>query len=210
MQTKGVKRQLVESKENLVVARAEESIQTVETLTEGLGRKRKRCAAQQKVKLAKRPDVVGFESESESESSSEEDSDPESDEDQVELSEPQETTDSQPVESPTEEKEEDPAHRVDTKPVVDDDDEVVEVTATSHKPSNLRTVSVTRPARVEEGRSNLPILGQEQEIMEMINNHGVLVLSGEKYLGVSRLLYLTNISRRDWVWEDYPDPPVSV
>ena len=66
MQTKGVKRQLVESKENLVVARAEHTSQAGETLGEGLARKRRRHAAQQKVKVAKRPDVVGFDSESES------------------------------------------------------------------------------------------------------------------------------------------------
>ena len=183
VQTKGVKRQLVESKENLmVVARSEESIQAGETLVDRLGRKRKRRAGQTKVKAAKRPDVIGFETESES--SSGEESDLESDEDQGENIEPQVTTDSQLVESAAEDKEEEPSQEVETKSVVeDDDDEVVEVTATSHKPSNLQAVTVSRPAKVEEGRSRLPILGQEQEIMEMINNHGVVVLSGETGCG---------------------------
>ena len=183
MQTKGVKRQLVESKENLVLARTEESTEAGLTLTDSLGRKRKRRAGQQKVKAAKRPDVIGFETESESSSGEESDPGPGSEEDQEEQGEniePQEPTDSQLEESPAEDKEEDPGQEVATKPVAgDDDDEVVEVTATSHKPSNLQTVTVSRPAKVEEGRSKLPILGQEQEIMEMINNHGVVVLSGE-------------------------------
>ena len=181
MQTKGVKRQLVESKENLVLARTEESTEAGLTLTDSLGRKRKRRAGQQKVKAAKRPDVIGFETESECETSSGEESEEETEEEPGDLIVPEETpTDSQAVETPAEDTVEEPDQKVDSKPVVaDDDDEVVEVTATSHKPTNLRTLTVSRPAKVEEGRSRLPILGQEQEIMEMINNHGVVVLSGE-------------------------------
>ena len=44
----------------------------------------------------------------------------------------------------------------------------------------MKSVTVSRTEEVEQGRSKLPILGQEQEIMEMINNHGVVVLSGEE------------------------------
>merc|ERR550532_1549300 len=80
VQTKGVKRQLVESKENLVLARTEESTEAGLTLTDSLGRKRKRRAGQQKVKAAKRPDVIGFETESECETSSGEESEEETEE----------------------------------------------------------------------------------------------------------------------------------
>ena len=66
VQTKGVKRQLVESKENIVLTQTEES-NTVTTPGEeatALTRKRKRKVLQQKTKVPKQSDVVGLESES--------------------------------------------------------------------------------------------------------------------------------------------------
>ena len=177
VQTKGVKKQLVESKENLVLVKTDEISEN--GVLDTLARKRKRHKAPKvKVKAARRSDVIGFES-----SSSEEDE--EDEEEQEEQGDEEEDGDTQEVLEPSMEQSDDkdeedkdiPVERVDPKSR--DEEEVKEVEATSHKPSNLKTVTVSRAAGLEEGRSKLPILGQEQEIMELINNHGVVVLSGK-------------------------------
>ena len=46
-----------------------------------------------------------------------------------------------------------------------------------------RVVSIQRPAAIQEVREKLPILGMEQEIMELVAEHDVLVLSGETGCG---------------------------
>lgn len=46
-----------------------------------------------------------------------------------------------------------------------------------------RVVTVTRRADIEECRSNLPIIGLEQEIMEAVNGYDVMVLCGQTGCG---------------------------
>lgn len=46
-----------------------------------------------------------------------------------------------------------------------------------------RLVGVTRVAELQEARLRLPILGMEQEIMEAIHEHDVVVLAGETGCG---------------------------
>jgi ATP-dependent RNA helicase DHX37/DHR1 len=40
-------------------------------------------------------------------------------------------------------------------------------------------VAVNRPAKIQEARMKLPILAEEQAIMETINENPVVVLAGE-------------------------------
>ncbi|GLJ08592.1 hypothetical protein SUGI_0091870 [Cryptomeria japonica] len=49
--------------------------------------------------------------------------------------------------------------------------------------SNSFVVHVTRPEEVEETRKNLPIVMMEQEIMEAINQHPVVIICGETGCG---------------------------
>jgi ATP-dependent RNA helicase DHX37/DHR1 len=44
-------------------------------------------------------------------------------------------------------------------------------------------VHVVRPKDVENGRRDLPIIMMEQEIMETINNHSSVIISGETGCG---------------------------
>jgi HrpA-like RNA helicase len=44
-------------------------------------------------------------------------------------------------------------------------------------------VAVQRPAAVEEGRKELPIIGYEQEVMEAVAASDVVMLSGETGCG---------------------------
>ena len=187
VQTKGVKKQLVESKENVTDHKANDtSNETTEIapVVNKLNRKRKRQILIQKSKVAKRPDVVGFESES----SSEESEDSDNDEEAINDKEDSPNTDSGisegaselNTESDDQEKCESDKDAVE-KAIInrdDDDDKIETLAATSHKPSGLKVVQVSRSKEVEESRSKLPIIAQEQEIMEMINNHGVVVLTG--------------------------------
>lgn len=46
-----------------------------------------------------------------------------------------------------------------------------------------RVVPVTRRAEIEECRSKLPIIGMEQEIMEVVNGYDVMVLCGQTGCG---------------------------
>ena len=194
VQTKGVKKQLVESKEELVLVKTADLSPSRDSLSDKLARKRKRqTAPQEKVKTARRSDVVGFESSSSEEEeeveeeSSDEDSDVEKNinDDQDQDEEKKSKQEEEIKFTVGEAKEE----RVNTK--ARDEDEVEDEVATSHKPSNLKTLTVSRAAEVEEGRSKLPILGQEQEIMELINNHGVVVLSGRLCMKVQNRNLLT-------------------
>lgn len=49
--------------------------------------------------------------------------------------------------------------------------------------SNSFVVHVTRPEEVEEKRKNLPIVMMEQEIMEAVNQHPVVIICGETGCG---------------------------
>jgi len=64
-------------------------------------------------------------------------------------------------------------------PVKEDLNAVHVHTPTSHKPSHLKYVHVTRNNDIEEARSKLPIIAEEQLIVETINSQGVVVLTGE-------------------------------
>lgn len=44
-------------------------------------------------------------------------------------------------------------------------------------------VHVSRPAEVEESRKDLPIVMMEQEIMEAINHHPAVIISGQTGCG---------------------------
>lgn len=46
-----------------------------------------------------------------------------------------------------------------------------------------RVVQVSRPAHLVESRSQLPIVGMEQEVMELVGQHDVMVLCGETGCG---------------------------
>ena len=137
----------------------------------------------QKTKVPKRSDVVGFDSESSSDSEGSDDND----ESDKEISDNDADEDSAIVSDIDKEEiseEADDKKEVEAKTVIDiskrDEDDGLEIVeATSHKPSGMKVVQVDRLAEVVESRAKLPIIAQEQEIMEMINNHGVVVLSGQ-------------------------------
>jgi len=172
-QTKGVKRQLVESKEELVLLQ-EEGIVDGEVMKKP---KKMKGMAKLAVKAEKRPDVVGFDSESSSDEEEEEDSGTE-----VKFNSDQENTEP-PEENhchPTEEVLDgvEPPHSPTPLPSRDTD-EVPAVAPTSYKPAHLKYVQVVRPEEIEQSRSKLPIIAEEQLIMETINSQGVVVLSGE-------------------------------
>ena len=193
VQTKGVKKQLVESKENISVTQIKENIETAVGVNspDKLTRKRKKTVIDQRAKIAKRPDVVGFEtdSSSENESLSDEDLD-----DLVDAPPPpvqeEPTTNSEPTggheddsSGNVEEDHDNDDTKSSSKVCRDEDDHLERLAATSYKPSDIKVVSVARKPDVQEARSKLPILAQEQEIMETINSHGVVVLSGETGCG---------------------------
>ena len=67
-----------------------------------------------------------------------------------------------------------PKHKENTEEEI-----VLDPTPTSHKPSGLTPVFVQRSEQISEARSRLPIIAEEQLIMERISEHGVVVLSGE-------------------------------
>ena len=138
VQTKGVKKQLVESKENLVLRQTEETRTVTAPGQEdtALGRKRKRRVLQQKTKVPRRPDVVGFDSDS-----SDTDSD---DEESEEEEEEQPSVASSPSETEIEENNEDVASEREEyvpKPR-DDEDKMETIAATSHKPSDIKVIAV--------------------------------------------------------------------
>lgn len=144
VQTKGVKRQLVESKENIVLTQTEES-NTVTTPGEdatALSRKRKRKVLQQKIKVPKRSDVVGFESES-----SETDSEDETDEDVGQEEEEDSSVTSSQTESLPLEKNDENLNDIEEREEYvpkrrDDDDKIETIAATSHKPSGCKVMQV--------------------------------------------------------------------
>ena len=189
VQTKGVKRQLEEREELPVVMQQETVAPTppvAETKLEKKKRRRANLAKEKKVKEAKRPDIVGY-SESSSEDSSED-----SDQEEQQEGGTEQRVDSRVEESVVErisdEKADDdaddqvvPNTTEVTRPDEEEPDEAVP--ATSHRPAGLQLVTVSRGAGMAAARARLPILGQEQEIMELVGSQGVLVLSGETGCG---------------------------
>ena len=141
VQTKGVKKQLVESKENIVLTQTEES-NTVTTPGEeatALSRKRKRKVLQQKTKVPKRSDVVGFESESSDEEDSEEETDEGVVEDEEVKTDPPSKSESPSPEKNNENNEDEPGEREEYVPKPrDDEDKIETIAATSHKPSGCK------------------------------------------------------------------------
>ena len=141
VQTKGVKKQLVESKENLVLRQTEETRTVTAPGQEdtALGRKRKRRVLQQKTKVPRRPDVVGFDSDS-----SDIDSDDGESEEEEEEEEEQPSVASSPSETEIEENNEDVASEREEyvpKPR-DDEDKMETIAATSHKPSDIKVIAM--------------------------------------------------------------------
>ena len=172
VQTKGVKRQLVESKEELVLMQREGDVEG-EVMKK---RKKMKGLAKMAVKVEKRADVVGFDSDSSSEDDEDEDSDEivKDDSDQ-ENTEPIEETPCPPVDILIES----PPSPTPIKTTDRDTEELPTLAPTSHKPHHLKYVQVNRSEEMELSRSKLPIIAEEQLIMETINSQGVVVLSGE-------------------------------
>ncbi len=55
--------------------------------------------------------------------------------------------------------------------------------AAAAKAGPLRVVHITRPTAMQEAREKLPIIGMEQEVMEAVLLHDVVVLCGETCCG---------------------------
>ena len=170
VQTKGVKRQLVESRETVRIMQTE-GVPLHQVNDKVVKRKKMQTV---KARPERRDDVVGF-TESESSSSEEEE----------EGERPERTVLPAPV-RPEAEPEADPDSTLireeDFKPrpaAVEEPTVPANLPATSHKPAGLVPVFVTRPEPVAESRNKLPIIAEEQLIMETINSQGVVVLSGE-------------------------------
>ena len=60
------------------------------------------------------------------------------------------------------------------KPTDRDTEELPPLAPTSHKPDHLKYVQVNRSEEIELSRSKLPIIAEEQLIMETINIHNDL------------------------------------
>ena len=141
VQTKGVKKQLVESKENIVLTQTEES-NTVTIPGEeatALSRKRKRKVLQQKTKVPKRSDVVGFESESSDDTESDEETDEGVVEDEEVKADPPSQSEPPSPEKNVDNNEDEPDEREEYVPKPrDDEDKIETIVATSHKPSGCK------------------------------------------------------------------------
>ena len=188
VQTKGVKRQLVESKQGLVVMQ-----QTGVGLSELQGKVGKRMKMQKAVKppREKRDDVVGFTSSESSSSENEEDDVKTTEklnnakEERELIGEVKKDANSKKISESETVKEEDSNKITEEdfkpkQPKMDSaEDWITPVAVSSHKPSYLRPVLVTRPPAIAESRSKLPITAEEQQVVEAIHQHQVLVLSGE-------------------------------
>jgi len=210
VQTKGIKRQMKESQEMTVLMQTE----GIEAhLAEGLIVKKKRKKAvevEHNIEpLVKRDDVLGFD-----ESSSDDSDDEEETKDRTESS-----ADSK--------KEIEKGENVEPKSdiVIKDDDAIGEILTesdfkldkkkkpeeiipkeipqNSFKPENTKYVHVIRKAEIETDRAKLPIIAEEQNIMETINNHQVTVLAGETGSGkttqVPQFLYEAGYARNKMI-----------
>lgn len=61
-----------------------------------------------------------------------------------------------------------------------------------------RVVSVARPPAMEEARRGLPVLGMEQEVMEAVAEHDVVLLCGET--GSGKTTQVIDVCWRVWCW----------
>ncbi|XP_036215219.2 probable ATP-dependent RNA helicase kurz [Bactrocera oleae] len=143
--------------------------------------KRKLLIEDEEALAAKRrdPNVVSLEEIEDSES----DSDSESESDAEMAEEPNNTSVKENVED-SEEKTEEPAEMPSTsRKITDKDSANVNIAAKAKKPAvPMRTtvyVPVHRDADVQAARLKLPILGEEQEIMETINENQIIIVAGE-------------------------------
>lgn len=84
-------------------------------------------------------------------------------------------------------------------------DEVTQTAETSASglSGRPRLVVVKRSAEVDKARAELPILGSEQEIMEAVAEHMVVVLAGETGCGkttqVCSTMLMCALSKGDWL-----------
>jgi len=179
-QTKGIKRQMVESKEELVMMQREVVIDGEKMVMKKCKKRKGSEIVNLKGKEAKRNDVVGFESESSSEEEPDDTESGDSDEENTEPTEVQQTPSTIEMERIIVHSEESPSSPSHSVPVPDrDTDAVPTVAPTSYKPEHMKYVHVQRTEEIQQSRSKLPIIAEEQLIMETINNQGVVVLSGE-------------------------------
>ena len=63
--------------------------------------------------------------------------------------------------------------------------------SSSEKSGKHRLVKVDRLPEIEAARSELPIIGMEQEIVEAVLEHDVVVLSGETGCGKTTQVWLS-------------------
>jgi len=202
VQTKGVKRQLVEEEQTIKIMQTEGK--PIHEVQEDLKRNRKRVKVVQEVSkvLPSGADILGFES-----SASESEESDESEEDENEPDDPEtelkdSDNDNKTVSGNNSENDVDTVN--DRKQMNESDDKrtnicddvktntksakdqpkdnnkgVVEV-ASSYKPAtSVVFVPVNRDPDIIVSRNKLPIIGEEQQIMECINNNQVIILSGE-------------------------------
>ena len=163
IQTKGVKRQLMEGKQELKVVDRQNNDQQAPVTVNNLNLKRKRKLQRTKDKSKTPrltdPNVVDLEIEDSS--SSEEESEEASEHEEEDSTEHKE-------EDSTESGEQENVEEEDNHPKIDvrtrDVSPAPEVVSDSYKPKNMKTVAVERKECVQEARSKLPIIGQEQEV----------------------------------------------
>lgn len=176
VQTKGVKRQLIESKETNVAKMAPEEVDTPLPMEDGGIKMKKRKVMLPRKPEVKRDDLVGFTSSESSSSEDEEEDAVSSLKTSLEDINNSTSIDKDAQKGDEKVREEDFKTRKPTEPE--------EIAKPSPKPDSclpagLERVLVERPPDVEEARARLPVVAEEQVIMETISQHQVTVLSGE-------------------------------
>jgi len=186
-QTKGVKRQLVENKEDLVLMQEEKGNGESQIMKKF---KRPKTSKKDQINL-NRPDIVGFDSESSDDSDDEFE---EEGEDEISSENTKNDNEKENIEAAIEcpssgkplsanEELKTPSSNLESSSITvsqnRDTDEVPSIDPTSYKPGHLKFVQVNRTEEISLSRSKLPIIAEEQLIMETINSQGVVVLSGE-------------------------------
>jgi len=186
VQTKGVKRQMIESQELSVLMQTEgiePHVANVQLVNKK--RKLKNQTQDRTAAFANRDDVLGFDESSSDESDEEDAKDiPES----AGNSNSEEKVSSN-LENQSDEHDDTSKQNDISDKITESDFKVnkkkspeetpVKIPINSHKPDNIKYVHVNRSAEIEKEREKLPIIAEEQVIMETINNHQVTVLAGE-------------------------------
>ena len=189
VQTKGVKRLLAESQQTAQIIQTE-GLPLHEIDRDVLRRRRKRRRVEQQEGAAekKRDDVLGFEgsSSSEEEEEEEENEEEEEEENEEENGQVPEAVGNQMTSDDNcdVENEDQVTSNCSTTEHVSNaakgqwDNERTAKTdvkpAASHRPAGVVNVPVTRRQDIEEARSKLPIIAEEQNIMETVNSQPVL------------------------------------